>query len=283
MSRIDDLIAKKCPSGVKYATLGEMGLFVRGNGLQKKDLKDSGFACIHYGQVHTQYGTQASITKSFVTNQLASRLRKAEPDNLIIATTSEDDEGVCKAMAWMGTSAVAVSGDCYVYRHSLNPLFVAYFFQTNSFREQKMRFITGTKVKRVSGKDLARIRLPVPSGEIQSEIVSILVGMEQLEAELETELEARRRQYDYYRNSLLSFDVKDGVTWSTLSDVAEIGTGSRNTIDGLSVGSYPFFVRSQEVRYMDSWDFDETAIITLSKVSMHFINVPTEYESLHLN
>ena len=259
MSRIDDLIAEKCPSGIKHATLGEVGLFVRGNGLQKKDLKDSGFGCVHYGQVHTQYGTQASITKSFVTNELARRLRKAQPDDLIIATTSEDDEGVCKAMAWMGTSAVAVSGDCYVYRHSLNPLFMAYFFQTNSFREQKMRFITGTKVKRVSGKDLARIRLPVPPSEIQSEIVSILVRMEQLEAELEAELEARQLQYAHYRYSLLAFPEELGVRWSTLGEISARVSSGATPLAGnpeyYEAGTIPW-LRTQEVRFVDIWDTD---------------------------
>jgi type I restriction enzyme S subunit len=44
--------------------------------------------------------------------------------------------------------------------------------------------------------------------------------------------------------------------------MAEIGTGSSNTNEGLEQGLYPFFVRSQEVRYKDSYEFDETAIIT---------------------
>jgi type I restriction enzyme S subunit len=47
-----------------------------------------------------------------------------------------------------------------------------------------------------------------------------------------------------------------------LSEVAEIGTGSHNTNEELASGQYPFFVRSQEIRYINSFDFDETAIIT---------------------
>ena len=47
-----------------------------------------------------------------------------------------------------------------------------------------------------------------------------------------------------------------------LEDIAEIGTGSHNTNEGLEEGKYPFYVRSQEVRYLNYYDFDETAIIT---------------------
>lgn len=55
MSRIDDLIAEYCPDGVKHQTLGEIGEFIRGNGIQKRDFQDSGFGCIHYGQIYTYY------------------------------------------------------------------------------------------------------------------------------------------------------------------------------------------------------------------------------------
>lgn len=54
----------------------------------------------------------------------------------------------------------------------------------------------------------------------------------------------------------------NGVEYVKLEEVADIGTGSSNTVDGRSKGMYPFFVRSQEVRYMDTYEFDETAIIT---------------------
>ena len=47
-----------------------------------------------------------------------------------------------------------------------------------------------------------------------------------------------------------------------LGDFAEIGTGSSNTQDELESGRYPFFVRSQIVRWKDDYEFDEIAIIT---------------------
>ncbi len=47
-----------------------------------------------------------------------------------------------------------------------------------------------------------------------------------------------------------------------LSEIADIGTGSRNTNEGLSDGRYPFYVRSQEPLRINQYEFDETAIIT---------------------
>jgi type I restriction enzyme S subunit len=212
MSRIDELIAELCPDGVEFKMLGEVGEFIRGNGLQKKDLEETGLGAIHYGQIHTHYGIWATETKSFVGEPLASRLRKARPGDLVIATTSEDNEAVAKAVAWIGNDEVAVSGDAYIYRHTLEPKYAAYFFQSEQFQDQKKRHITGAKVRRISGESLAKICVPVPPLEIQREIVKVLDTFTKLEAELKAELEAelemRRRQYQYYRDELLTFSER---------------------------------------------------------------------------
>ena len=205
MSRIDNLIADLCPDGVEFKALGQVGAFIRGNGLKKSELTESGVPAIHYGQVHTHYGIWAQRTISFTEPIRAARLRKAQSGDLIIATTSEDDDAVAKAVAWLGDGEVAVSGDAYIYQHSLDPCFVAYFFNSELFQEQKYKFITGAKVRRISGDSLSKIRIPVPPLEVQHEIVRVLDRFTQLEAELEAELEARRRQYEHYRDQLLTF------------------------------------------------------------------------------
>jgi type I restriction enzyme S subunit len=205
MSTVEELIAQMCPRGVPFKTLGDVGTFVRGNGLQKKDFTDSGIGCIHYGQIHTHYGASATTTIACVSAALAKRLRHARTGDLVIATTSEDDKAVGKAVAWLGIEEVAVSGDAYIYRHSLDPMYVAYFFQSEQFSSQKKSYITGTKVRRLSGESLAKIRIPVPPIDVQRAIVKVLDTFTDLEATLEAELEARRWQYRYYRDALLSF------------------------------------------------------------------------------
>ena len=52
------------------------------------------------------------------------------------------------------------------------------------------------------------------------------------------------------------------LKWCRLGEIADIGTGSSNTNEGLEEGLYPFYVRSQEVRRKNEYEFDETAIIT---------------------
>ena len=227
MSKIDELIAKLCPNGVEYKKLGEVGEFIRGSGLQKKDITDydNGFGAIHYGQIYTYYSIHTNKTKSFVASAHSKNLKKAKSGNLVIATTSENDTDVCKAVAWLGKKDIAVSSDACIYRHSLEPKYVAYFFQSEQFQLQKLGNITGTKVRRVSPSCMAKFLIPVPPLEIQREIVKVLDTFTKLEAELKAELEARRRQYHYYRDQLLNFEGRDDVQWMTLGEVCKIQNG----------------------------------------------------------
>ena len=264
MSHIGDLIHQLSPSGVKFKALGEIGEFIRGNGLQKSDLIDHGAPAIHYGQIHTFYGTWTRTTKSFTDPALASRLRRAKPGDLIIATTSEDDAAVAKATAWIGEGEVAVSGDAYIYRHSIEPRYAAYFFQSEDFQAQKAKHITGTKVRRVSGEALAKIRIPIPPLEVQDEIVRILdrfADLErQLEVELEAELEARRVQYSFYRTSLLTF--ADNVERVPLGSAISIKFGARITKANDAGTLYPVFGGGGESFRTDAFNRENDWVVS---------------------
>lgn len=93
----------------------------------------------------------------------------------------------------------------------MNPKYIAYYFQTELFQSQKRKFITGTKVRRVNAKDLAKIKIPLPPLSVQREIVEILDKFDTLTNSisegLPKEIELRRKQYEYYRNQLLSFST----------------------------------------------------------------------------
>ena len=152
----------------------DIGEFIRGGTFQKKDFMDAGVGCIHYGQIYTYYGTYTKKTKTYISAALAKKCKKAQKGNLIIATTSENDEDVCKAVAWLGSEDIAVSSDACIYKHNLNPKYVSYYFQTEQFQNQKRQYITGAKVRRVNADNLSKILIPVPSMEVQERIVSIL-------------------------------------------------------------------------------------------------------------
>ncbi|MGP2513194.1 restriction endonuclease subunit S [Klebsiella pneumoniae] len=115
---------------------------------------------------------------------------------------------------------------------------------------------------------LKKLLIPIPCPDnpekslaIQSEIVQILDKFTALTAELTAELTMRKKQYNYYRDQLLSFD-DDEVEWKTLGEVAVIGTGNHDTQDAIEHGKYIFYARGREPLKLNVFDFDETAIIT---------------------
>ena len=205
----DKLLSFNKIGGVLWLTMNEIGTFIRGNGLQKKDFTESGFPCIHYGQIHTHYGTFASETISFTSQKYAEQLKKAQYGDLIIATTSEDVDGCCKAVAWLGHSEVAISGDAYIFHHKQNPKYISYLFQTDLFANYKRTAYTGTKVIRVSNERMGKFALPIPPLAEQERIVGILDKFETLVNDLSeglpSEIAAVGEQYEYYRNKLLTF------------------------------------------------------------------------------
>ena len=90
----------------------------------------------------------------------------------------------------------------------------------------------------------SQFEIPLPPLEIQSRIVEVLDKMTTLTAELEAELEARKQQYEYYRNKLLSFsEIGGGIRFVKLGDVCELERGkvfSKKYIEE-HPGQYPVF------------------------------------------
>lgn len=84
--------------------------------------------------------------------------------------------------------------------------------QTENFFQQKKKYARGVKVIDIKISDLEKIKLPIPSLEEQQRIVSILDRFESLTTSLQSglpaEISARRQQYEYYRDKLLTFKRK---------------------------------------------------------------------------
>lgn len=101
----------------------------------------------------------------------------------------------------------------------------------------------------------SQIEIPLPPIEVQTEIVRILDKFTSLEAELEAELDCRKRQYEYYRDRLLSFDNVGGqeVEWKKMSEVCKnICSGGTPLTSKAEYydGNIPW-LRTQEVDYCE--------------------------------
>lgn len=190
---------------VEWKTLGEIGTIVRGNGLQKTDFSEEGVGCVHYGQIYTRLGFSIDKTLTFVPEELAEKLTQVEPGNLIIACTSENVEDVCKSVVWLGSENIVTGGHACVFKHNENPKYVGYCFMMNDFFNQKKKYAYGAKVIDIKTEKLALIKIPVPKRSLQDDIVEKLDTFESLISNIKQELEARKKQYEYYREQLLTF------------------------------------------------------------------------------
>ena len=190
-------------------TLSEIGRFIRGRRFTKADYVEDGVGCIHYGEIYTRFGTATNSVISHVRSDMAGTLRYAKPGDVVITDVGETVEDVGKAVAWIGDEDVAIHDHCYAFRHSMNPKFVSYCMQTSSFIAEKAKYVARTKVKTLLIDSFSRIRIPVPPLDEQERIVAILDKFDALVNDLSSglpaEIAARRKQYEHYRDRLLTF------------------------------------------------------------------------------
>ena len=113
-----------------------------------------------------------------------------------------------------------------VYSDLMNPKFLFYILNRN---KQLLRYDNGVDQTNLRKDDILNISIPVPPMEVQCEIVRILDNFTLLTAELTAELTARKKQYEYYRDELLTFEenfslVKLGDVCDTVTDYVAAGS-----------------------------------------------------------
>jgi type I restriction enzyme S subunit len=185
---------------------GEFCEMIKGNGVQKADFEEEGYGCVHYGQIYTHYGSFTYEVNKFVSKEVFDKAKKASKGDIIMTDTSENVEDICKSVAYLGEEDIAVSNHALIIKHKQNAKFLSFSTLTNSFFVQKKKVVFGVKVSGINPKHLAQIKIYLPSLEEQSRIVSILDEFEASIKNLEAQLEARGKQYEYYRNKLLTFE-----------------------------------------------------------------------------
>ena len=209
MSRLRELMEELCSDGVEYKQLGEIGTLVRGKRFVKNDFVDIGVPAIHYGEMYTYYGISSSEAKTKIRAEISSKMRYAQTNDVIIVGAGETVEDIGIGVAWLGKDDVAVHDACYIFRHNMNPIYVSYLLRTESYHKLIKKYITTGKISSISAQGLAKAIIPVPPLEIQNEIVKLLDDFTELTAELTeqlmTELTLRKKQYNFYRDSLLNF------------------------------------------------------------------------------
>ena len=184
MGKIDELIHQYCPDGVEYKPLSEIAPSKRGKRVVKNELSES--------EGYPVY--QNSLTPLGYYDKTNCKAGTA----FVIAAGAAGEIGYSNEDFW-------AADDCYYFDcpQELNNRYLYHVLLTQ-YGKLKNKVRQGA-VPRISRDHVDAITIPVPPRPVQDELVRILDSFTELEKELEKELEMRRKQYDFYRNELLSF------------------------------------------------------------------------------
>ena len=231
MSKIFDLINELCPNGVKFDELGVICKSLVKGTLKQEDLVDKGAYPVvnssrdYYG-FYDKYNNEANAFTVASRGEYAGFVKFID----------------CKF--WAG-------GLCYPYTSNdeeyVLTKFIFYFLKSIEKKNMDILVARGS-IPALNKSDFDKVKIPVPPMEVQREIVRILDSFtsvtEELMAKLTAELIARKKQYEFYRDFLLSFDELDknggGCELKMLGEIADIVRGQRVTKAELqNDGKYP--------------------------------------------
>lgn len=198
MSKLDELIKELCPKGVEYKKVKEIAEVGTG--------RSNGNEAIENGKY-----------PFFIRSQTVKSKDDWEYDEEALIIPGEG--GIGEIYHYIN-GKYAIHQRVYRIHFTtdiVNVKYAFYYFNScfKTFILQKAVSATVTSIRKPMIEDF---QIPLPPLPVQEEIVRILDNFTELIAELTAELTARKKQYEYYRDSLLTFD--DEVEWKTLGEIA---------------------------------------------------------------
>ena len=225
---------------VEWKTLGEVAELYTGlSGKNKEHFKKGNAPYVTYKNIFENLAVDSSILE-MVRIEADERQHSIKYGDILITGSSENIEevGMASVVTFHPETGIYLNSFSFGIRFhptvQLSPEFTKYLFRSDLLRKQIMKTASGVTRFNVSKKKFSAITIPIPPLRVQARIVEILDKFTQLEAELEkelaAELEARKKQYAYYRDQLLNFSqcppLNVNIEWKTLGEVAELVRGN---------------------------------------------------------
>ena len=212
-SRIEEIRLLQYVFGYAIVRLGEIATEIyRGSGITRDQVTEDGISCVRYGEIYTTYGIWFDKCVSHTHLEDISSCKYFEHGDILFAITGESVEDIAKSTAYVGEEKCLAGGDIVVMKHKQNPKFLSYVLSTTDAQKQKGKGKVKSKVVHSSVPAISEITIPLPTLEEQERIVKILDRFDSLcndiSSGLPAEIEARQKQYEYYRDKLLAFEKK---------------------------------------------------------------------------
>lgn len=273
MSKFDGLISELCPDGVEYFSLGSLGTFFGGlTGKVKSDFVDGNCKFITYKNVYSNPALNL-FPKESVKIFPNEKQRTLDYGDVIFTGSSEtpDECGFSSVVCEQPTERLYLNSFCFFFRFN-NPEVILPHFAKHLFRSAELRYQIGKTASgvtrfNVSKDKMAKIRIPLPPLAVQQKIVRILDSFTELTAELNeklaAELTARRKQYEYYRDELLTSYISDSTVYLPLERCCKILDNKRKPVTKAAreAGKYPYYGANGIQDYVSNYIFDGTFVL----------------------
>ena len=210
MMKLQQLIQDMCPNGVEWKPFSELGIFYGGlSGKNKDDFKDGNAKYITYLNIGCNPALRLDILETVKIDPNEKQNKVQYGDALFTGSSETPDEcAMSSVVIEQPTEDIYLNSFCFGFRfNSLDgicPAFYKHYFRSDAFRKTVRRTANGTTRFNVSKKEFSKLEIPIPPLEIQKKIVECLDKFSALAAELQAELQMRRKQYEYYRTQLLT-------------------------------------------------------------------------------
>ncbi|WP_337556208.1 restriction endonuclease subunit S [Phascolarctobacterium succinatutens] len=249
MSNLEELIERLCPDGVEYKRLGDIGRI----SMCKRVLKSQTNSVS--GVPFYKIGTFGKEADSYISEELfldyKSRYPYPKKGDVLISASGTIGRTVIfdgKPSYFQDSNIIWVANN----EEFLTNKFLYYIYQTNPWK-----VADGGTIQRLYNSDLEKIQLPVPPLEVQREIVRILdnfaIATTEIQQKLQEELAARQKQYEYYRDFLLTFksnestilnertnelELSGAIRWMKLGDICDVRDGTHDSPKQTLNGKY---------------------------------------------
>lgn len=205
MTKIQQLLEKYCPDGVEFKRLGEV-INILDN--QRKPIS----------RVHRQKWEYPY----YWANGIQDYIHDYIFDGTFILL-GEDWSVINKdgspVLNWV-TGRIWVNNHAHILSEKPDEALLKYVYFALS--ELNVRKIVKWNIPKITQRDLRNFRIPIPHIEVQKEIVKVLdtftILQSELESKLRLELEARKKQYEYYKDEMLTFKENE-VEWKTIKEL----------------------------------------------------------------
>lgn len=211
MIKFEQLIEEYCPNGVEYMELGEIGSFYGGlSGKSKDDFTDGNADFITYMNVFSNMTINLDVLGRVKIGEKEKQNMVSYGDIVFTGSSETPEEcGMSSVLTQKTTKKLYLNSFCFGMTLDEPELLLAdfskYLFRSEKLRNQINKTANGVTRYNVSKTRMKYVKIPIPPLVVQHEIVRVLESFSRLITELSTELSARKKQYEYYLNELLTF------------------------------------------------------------------------------